>query len=266
MSLLLLLTGAPAVTRDTFQANAFQGQAFQIGAPTIGTRLYFPSTGTAAASKPFNAGWEDTTSASPARRSLKTAVSSSAMTTISFSDLDTTDRDILMYSGLSAPLSGDQTISVQSIRLAIRASETFALNNEFVTWVVEVVSNDGQTVRGTIVAIGRDDVEIATSLTDRYLTATSGSVSALNGDRISVELGVGGAPIAQHDSSIRVGDAAGSDLPYDDTTTTDLNPFIQFSQALVFGSDVAGFTYPRQSRYIPDPDIQTPSAYNQIRL
>lgn len=207
-----------------------------------GTRLWFPSTGTAAVSPAFDVGWEDTASASPARRPLQTTASGTAMTTVSFTDASEVDRDILMYQGVSLPLDGAQTIDAQSIRVAIRARETLDDNQCFMTWLVKVFSNDGTALRGTIVAIGRDDTELdAITLTSRYLSASGGSVAALDGDRIVVELGVGGDPIIGtegHSSSIRVGDVAASELPYDDSMTTDLNPFIQFAQTLLFGSEV----------------------------
>lgn len=215
--------------------------------PGVGTRLYLPSTGTAAVSPTFRTGWEDTSSASPARRAMATTKIASAMTTVAFTDLDATDIDILMYQGVSLPLSGDQTISAQNIRVVIRGIEDADTNNTFVGCIVYVVSNNGATTRGYLIGadatVVRDDVELdAVTLTTRTFSGTSGSVSALNGDRIVIELGVGGDPtLLTHDSRLRVGDAAASDLPYDDVTTDDLNPFIQFTQALVFGSEVSAF-------------------------
>ena len=202
-----------------------------------GTRLYLPSTGTAPVSPLFDVNWEDTGSASPARRPLPSAPSGSAMTTLNFMDVDMTDRDILMAQHVSPPLAGDQTITAQAIKLAIRAAEVLTSQDMFVAWMVKVVNGTGLIDRGTLVTIRRDDVELATTLTNRLIEATSSQVDGLNGDRIVLEYGVGGDPLVSHDSSLRVGDAAGSDLPYDDTTTTDLNPFIQFAQNLIFGAE-----------------------------
>lgn len=203
------------------------------------TRLYLPSSGAAAVSPAFDAGWEDVASASPARRPLKAVPSATAMTTVSFTDLDATDRDVLMYQGVSLPLSGAQTIVAQNVQLAVLGSEVLLSGDEFIAWTVKVFSKDGGTLRGTLVSMGRDDVELATALTCRNVAGAGGAVSALDGDRIVLEVGVGGDPLVAHDSSIRVGDAAASDLPYDDVTTTDSNPFVQFSQALVFGLETA---------------------------
>jgi hypothetical protein len=203
----------------------------------IGTRLYFPSSGSAAVWPVFSADWEDTTSASPARRPLQRFPSGTAMTTVSFTDLNADDRDILMYQGVSLPLSGAQTVVAQRVRLSLRASETLATNNMFVTWNVRVFSNDGGTLRGTVLGVTRDDVEVATSLTCRDVLTVGSAVSAQDGDRIVVELGVGGDPLTSHDSSIRVGDAATGDLPSDDASTSDLNPYIQFEQSFTFGAE-----------------------------
>jgi len=197
-----------------------------------GTLFYFPSTGAAAVSPAYSAGWEDV---SIATRLLPVITKiASAMTTVAFSDIDTTDKDILFRQYVSDPLSV-QTITAQLIKIQIRADELLATNNMFLAWSVKAVSNDGGTLRGTLVSLQRDGTEVATALTNRGDSATSTEVILQSSDRLVFEIGLGGLPIAAtHTSDLRIGDAASSDLPEDDTTTTDLNPWILFQQVLIF--------------------------------
>lgn len=216
----------PPAYRQGRRAQIFVGR---------GTRYYFPSTGAAAVSPGYEAGWEDVSIAT--RRKAVTTKISSAMTTVAFSDLSIADRDILFGQWVGDPLAA-QTIGGQSIRLQMRGIETLATNNMFLTWVVKFVSNDGSTVRGVSVAIQRDGTELDTVLTNRGDVADIASLDLLDGDRPVFELGTGGVPVAVHDSSLRIGDADATDLPEDDTTTADNNPWLEFQQPLVFQSAV----------------------------
>lgn len=196
------------------------------------TRFYFPSTGAGAVSPAFDAGWEDVSIVT--RLKTVTTKIASAMTTVAFSDLLATDEDILFRQWVSDPLVA-QTIIGQTLTMQMRAIETLATNNMFVTWVVKVVSNDGGTVRGTLVAITRDNVEVdAATLTNRSLVLATNALAILDGDRLVFEIGTGGVATVSHDSSLRIGDADATDLPVNDTTTTDNSPWLEFQQVLVF--------------------------------
>lgn len=157
------------------------------------------------------------------------------MTTVSFADLNTTDRDILFRQWVSGPLSV-QTIVAQSITLQMRGSELSLTNNLFLTWVVKLMSNDGLTERGILVAIRRDGTELDTALVNRGDVATSISITSIDGDRLVFEIGVGGLPLISHDSSLRIGDVDAADLPRDDTAIADNNPWIEFQQFLLFAA------------------------------
>lgn len=196
-----------------------------------GTRFYFPSTGAADVSPAFDAAYEDTSIAS--RLKAVTTKIASAMTTVSFTDVSTADNDILFRQYVSAPLTA-QTIGGQTLRVQLRVVETLTTNNMFLSWGVRLVSNDGGTVRGTLVAVHRDGTESDTTLTNRGDTANISSIDAVAGDRLVFEIGLGGVPVAVHDCSIRIGDADATDLPEDDTTTADNNPWIEFQQTLTF--------------------------------
>ena len=200
----------------------------------MATRIYFPSTGTAAISPAYDSGWEVTSIAAclPAYIEKK----NTTMTTVLYDDVDSTNQDILFRQWVSDPLAA-QTITAQTVKLQIGASETVGGNNLFVAWTVRVVS-DGGTVRGTCIGSPRRDAtELAVAtLTNRGDLLTSTAVVAQEGDRLVIEIGVGGDPSLSnpHDSSLRIGDNDATDLPEDDTTTADNNPWIEFANNLLF--------------------------------
>ena len=200
----------------------------------MSTRLYLPSSGAATVYPASSASWEDTSIVSRLKAVLvKTA---SAMTTVSFSDSNAADKDILFRQYISEPITA-QTITAQSIKFQMRCLENETLCNMFLTIGIRVVSNDGATVRGTILAVTRDNTEAALSLTNRQFTANSSQVISQDGDRIVIEIGMGGDPgsSANHSSSISIGDDSGTDLPENNTATSAYNPWVEFANTIVFG-------------------------------
>ena len=199
----------------------------------MATTFYFPSTGVSSASPAYDTNWEVTTSAS--RRPTSTTKQNSAMSTVSHAgDTDKTDQDILLRQYTSDQLAA-QTIAVQALKWQIRASETNAANNLFTT--ISIRSWNGSTFQ-SILAITRDDLELTTSLVNRQFTATSTSKVVAAGDRLVIEIGLGGDPAQSssdyHNGSMRVGDTSGSDLPENNTNTDDVSPWLQFANTLTF--------------------------------
>jgi hypothetical protein len=104
---------------------------------------------------------------------------------------------------------------------------------------IRVVSADGATVRGTLLALGNHSVTTELGTTLAGYQAASGtalsSVSALPGDRLVVELGYGMTTTGttpQYDMAVG-GD--GIDHANAATTTTGTVPWVEFSQDLTFG-------------------------------
>jgi hypothetical protein len=111
--------------------------------------------------------------------------------------------------------------------------------------VIRVVSNDGTTVRGTLIASngGALSNEFAASLTNRYFplggSTAPGSVNALDGDRIVIEVGY-----RKHENatSLRSGTlsfgavSGGTDNADDETGTAANVPWIEFADTLSFKS------------------------------
>src|SRR3990167_3389347 len=168
----------------------------------MATRYYLPSSGTPplASAPAFDADWEDTTIG--ARLPMPTAKTSTAMTTVSFLDNNGADKDILFRQYQSVPIAA-QTITSQTVKFQIRGTMTSAGDAMFTSIGIRVVSNNGSTVTGTILSVTRDDTLLPapTALTNRQFTATTTQVTANEGDRIVVEIGIGGDPAggADHD-------------------------------------------------------------------
>lgn len=200
----------------------------------MATRLYLPSTGTAPLSAlAFNVGWEDQSIG--ARLPTSTVKAGSAMATVSFLDNNAADKDILFRQYQSDRIAA-QTIAAQTVKFQIRGALTSAGDGMFTAIHIRVVAGDGSSDTGTILAITRDGTLLTTTLTNRQFSATTSQVVANNGDRIVIEIGTGGDPSGSndHDSDLRVGDAAASDLAEDDTTTDDNNPWVEFANTIDF--------------------------------
>lgn len=204
------------------------------------TRFYFPADEAAAVSPTISAEWEHVNTL---RRRLLTTPDSSALITVDYSPDGAdhlVDGDAHHRQYVSDPLLG-QTIAAQVVSSQFQCIENNAGNNLFFTVKLFVCSNDGTTIKETLLAITRDAIECATALTNRAFSATTTAATIEDGDRIVVELGLGGTPSAAagvqgHNGDLRWGcDASGGDLPVDDTSTgTTLRPWLEFANALTF--------------------------------
>lgn len=209
----------------------------------MATRLYF-GNGTAPISPSFDASWEAT--GTPTRRPLEpdkglsdSAFESIAVATTLNSPAGAVDVAIAQY--VSAPLNGAQTIS-GAIKGQVRASESNAAADMRIQTVIRVLSNDGTTVRGTLIAsnAGALSHEFNTSLRNISVplggSTSPSSVNAQDGDRIVVEIGYRKHENAttSRTGTLRLGNPSGTDLAEDETTTTDNVPWIEFADTLAF--------------------------------
>lgn len=196
----------------------------------MATRFYFPSSAVAPASPAYSAAWDDTSVA--VRVKTVTTRLSTFILSKAFADSDNTDKDILFIQYVSAPLAA-QTISAQTIKFQMRGYELSSNNNLY--FAITIRSWNGSSFQ-TLLALTRDDTELATSFTNRSFTATTSAVTVGEGDYLVIEIGVGGdpGPPADHDSQISVGDNASTDLPEDDTETSVYNPWLEFPNTISF--------------------------------
>ena len=165
------------------------------------------------------------------------------METISLDgNADTADTDYCYVQAISDPIAA-QTISyTQALDFQMRGSEEDARCNQVFSITVRVLSNDGTTVRGTLLALTRDGTELAIgTLTNRGWsgTGTVADVEAQQNDRIVIEVGTGGNPSTgaggdSHDADIRIGRYPADDLPVNDSGTDDYKPWFQFANTITW--------------------------------
>lgn len=207
----------------------------------MATKFYLPSE---AASIPigttFSSSWEVTASQA-FRARASTSKISTAMTTFNVTEASSTAKDIALAMYVSLPLTSGQTVTGgQAITGQCRVSETGSNNNMFWAIGIRVMAHDGTTQRKLMLDVTQNGSEAATSLTNRTYSTTSAATNytTVAGDRIVIEIGMGGDPSGSnpHDFGMRLGDNAASDLPVNNTATTDDNPWVQLNDTLTFDS------------------------------
>ena len=207
--------------------------------PAFGTtRFYLPSTGTAAISPTPDAGWAATGGYDGIR--CVTQRTNSTMTDKQTNNTNTQGNN-LNRQYVSDPIAAQNITG--TVKGQLRGDES-ATNQDMVSAIgIRVVSNDGSTVRGTLLSITYPVLagnEYGPTHENRYTptsTAVS-SVTAQNGDRIVIEIGcyryAAGNPPGRCTQSF--GDDSTTDLPEDQTTTTADNPWVEFSADIRFPS------------------------------
>lgn len=213
----------------------------------MATRFYFPLDTAAAVSPTVSSEWEHV-EATPVRRKIVTSADSSTLTTVLIAydgADDAVDKDALWRQYVSDPIPA-QTIPVQTVSAQFQILEAHVANNLFLTIKIFVCSQDGATIKETLLAITRDDQEPGTSLINRSFTATTSAANVEANDRIVVEIGLGGTPgsgggTQGHNGSVRFGcNASSGDLPVDDTQTgTTYRPWLEFADSSLFATPVA---------------------------
>src|SRR3989339_641061 len=199
------------------------------------TRFYLPASGAAAVNPTYNAGWEKTSQADNLRcvtPKLNTAMASKT----SSENVSTNPYDVLTRQYVSDPIAG-QTIS-GTLKGQIRVMESNNLANFNRAIVVYVVSNDGATVRGTLLSIFGGGTEYDNAFQNRNFPESTvlSSVNAQNGDRIVIEIGTRSTNTAatNRTATHSFGDDSANDLAEDESTTTANNPWIEFSGDIIF--------------------------------
>ena len=210
----------------------------------MASRFYFPSSGSAPITPAIDAAW-DHSIPNFARYPTGTSKDSTSM-----ADIALTTNDDMLAEGhchgqwISGPITA-QTITAQTIEFQMRAKEDHYRVNARFYICVRVVSNDGSSVRGTLLSLVYDNLEFdSVYVENRRYTATSTQVVTQANDRIVIEIGHYAEPDSgvggNHNCKIRVGDSSGTDLPEDDTDQNDYNPWFEFPNDITFAA--AGVT------------------------
>lgn len=212
------------------------------------TRFYLPAEGSGAPniSPAFDAGWEQTGQATRLKLLYKpklTTLSALADTGTRTVPITTT-QDILCNQFISDGIPAQRIGTDCTFSAVIRVLESAATANVTLAIVVRVVSSDGATVKGTLFSTFNVDTEFATTAATRIQVASA--VTALTtavGDRIVVEIGGhAAAPTAATTYTMRQGTNAATDFALTTALTTDLNPWVEFSQDL-FGTGMNDYQF-----------------------
>jgi hypothetical protein len=205
----------------------------------VATRFYFPATTAADVTPVANGTWGDTDGA--LNRRLVPGTKSNTALASGTSIVWTAGATALDRRYVSPPLDGAQTVS-GTVKGYLMQAESATNDNARNRLEIYVVSGDGQTVRGTCLAIGQygPDVELNTALRNKALCDgdTISSVSAQSGDRIVVCIGYADVTGSSISVSSLFGDpTAGTDLAENETNTTQNPGWIEFSATLAFTNE-----------------------------
>ena len=211
----------------------------------MATRFYLPSDTTPPTfpplpfvAPPYASGWHGFSQPlSLYRRRTRTVKANTAFETENPGLFLVGTYDIGLRQYVSDPLAAVSIVN-PSIKWQIRAQELAAADALFTAIAIRVVDRWGST-RGTILGVTRDDTELVvapTALTNRAFTSSPAvSFVAQNHDRLVIEVGIGGFISNFSGFETRFGDpTASADLPEDDSTTTDLVPWVEFSTDFQF--------------------------------
>lgn len=204
---------------------------------------YYPSTG-------FDGYWESAV-AGAAETKLSLYKRGTVFGSVAIAETNASSTyDVAIIQGISDQLAEDCIIS-GTVKGIFLCSESNANANFRSQMLIKVVSENLATVRGYLLfhdASALSNEWQLTTLTNRKFPLNwSGSGTTLNnvqafaGDRIVIELGyrAHNAVTTSYTGTIRIGDNAASDLAEDETSTTENAPWVEFSQTLLFRSDVA---------------------------
>lgn len=200
----------------------------------MATRLYLGSTEAGWFAATFSAGWSSTAVAKRYHLLTSPTFSIEPLTTRTFSCV--TPTAIGMF--FTPPLAAGNVLDAEFIG-QILAKEGSASHNIFSFCAISAWSNDGTTLRATLRAVSNcGPTEYASAaLTNRALAdaAPTTTYTTVDGDRYVFELGADGFFSAS--AQLRFGTDAASDLPVDETSTSDLRPWIELPGTLEFFPD-----------------------------
>ena len=197
----------------------------------MATRFYLPSSGAAAVNPATSAQWDNTITGWARRRCVLAKTNSGGLD-LTWSGATALGADILFAQYVSDPLSGPGTIS-GSVAISIRSLESNPLANAILDLGVKVVSNDGLTVRGTLVAAS-GGAEFPTSAASRYVPKSIASCNFEDGDRVVIEIGAKKASTDDYTLTLQVRDDAAGDLDAADGDTDLESPWVEFFANLPF--------------------------------
>lgn len=201
----------------------------------MATRFYFDFNIVNPISPAVDAGWNVTT-VNRACLVPKTFANSPRITTLSAGSNPTSNvtnastQNIIDLQFISPPIPPQNITGTVSFVMLMTESVTTA--NCTLALVVRILSQDGNTVRGTLFSVFGTDTEFATTAATRIVNAQAvTSVTTQPGDRLVVEIGgTATSPTTNGTLTNTFKDNGASDFALTSGLTTALNPWIELSQ------------------------------------
>jgi hypothetical protein len=194
-------------------------------------RLYFSNYVEPPVAPPKLAGWEN---ASWPRYEMAQVSSPGGIASAIYSEAGDhlVDANALLVQ-LVSPLLAAQTVRAQDITVVVQAQQADAGNHLHLAWALWVLRENG-TVGPTVVGLHREPGELGLDFGSVADTATSTAVVLGAGDRLILELGLGGLPVdaagsQSHSGMLRVGLTGTADLPPVDGSTTLAKPWLELA-------------------------------------
>lgn len=216
----------------------------------MATRFYLPASGTAPITAVPDATWTvstgfETLPTDTVKTDTALAAGTARTTTNTTTFHNRLDRVFVSTQQLAA-----QTIAVGTFSAVLSGVENTTSADWCLQVVVNVVSADGATIRGAIYAgstfaavsatTGADNQEwpVSTAATRIKNALATNAVTAQSGDRIQIEIGLRGHPTnTAYSTTITYGDpSATADFALTAGLTTALDPWVELSQTVTFGS------------------------------
>lgn len=222
------------------------------GGPQSGVTRWYFSTATAPVNTKYGGGtaeWNDTSTGTSRRKLSTYRDNGGGGTSATKTSTGTNPEAHLVIQAVGPPLAA-QTIS-GNIKGQFKCAESAAQGNYTIAVRIFVVSNDGSTVRGTLLSISASDntaatpPEFATTATNRQLQdvaeATSIALSSLaiqEGDRLVIEIGAIDRDAGSRTCTISFGNVSNTtDLPEDNTSTAFSCPWVEFNSDIELACD-----------------------------
>lgn len=216
----------------------------------MATRFYLPAEGSAAASvsPAFDAGWEVTTGASRLQllEKLTLSTTSTIANSRTVSTAITTTQDYLHDQYISGPIPPQNITGTVSFVVSVTQTPAPVAPALTLAFIAKVISNDGNTVRGTLLSVFGTDTQYSPSSSFATRIVNAQAVTAVTtqpGDRLLIEVGThANAPAKASGVIFSLGDNNASDFALTSGLTTTLNPWVEFSQN-IWSSDTNNYQF-----------------------
>ncbi len=200
----------------------------------MATRFYLPASGNPPFTPSVGSGW--TASGSSVVRPMSTVKSQTAMASTTIAVDNSSSTASTLFVRFISPMLAAQTISGNLTGQAL-FSIANATGATTVSRIQVTIVNSAGTVQSTLLAGTSGAATLTTTATNKNVPASVAlsSQTCAAGDRVVVEMGIiRTAGTTARNGTIVFGDNAASDLAIDTTTTTQNNPWVEFSGNLTF--------------------------------